>query len=75
MLDNLRDEANSKSFFEDESQTSEAASTASSVPRSTGRLLGMTPVQRFVITVLMMVMVCVLGMMCLLVTGKIGFYF
>jgi len=35
----------------------------------------MTPIQRFIIAVLMMVMVCVLGAMCLLITGKIGFYF
>lgn len=75
MLDNLRDEANSKPFFEDEEQPAETGPVIMSEPPRSGRFLGMTPMQRFVIAILMMVMVCVLGMMCLLITGKIGVYF
>jgi hypothetical protein len=39
------------------------------------KFLGMTPIQRFVISVLIMMTVCVLGTMFLLVTEKIGIYF
>ena len=74
MLDNLRDDSKSAPFFEDGTQTA-AAAAASPTLRSNSRLLGLTPIQRFVIAVLIMVIVCVFGMMCLLVTGKIGFYF
>jgi hypothetical protein len=34
----------------------------------------MTPIQRFIISVMLLLMVCMLGMMCLLVTGRIGIY-
>ena len=76
MLDNLRDDDSSKPFFEDEEAPVAKGSVSMSEPsRSSGRFLGMTPTQRFVIAMLMMVMVCVLGAMCLLITGKIGIYF
>jgi hypothetical protein len=75
MFDNLRDEANSQPFFEDNQQPAEPEAVTMSAPPRSGRFLGMTPIQRFVIAVLIMFMVCVLGMMCLLITGKIGFYF
>lgn len=76
MLDNLRDDDSSKPFFEDEEAPVIKESVTMSEPsRSSGRFLGMTPIQRFVIAMLMMFMVCVLGMMCLLITGKIGLYF
>ncbi len=39
---------------------------------SAGSLLGMTPAQRLIIAVLLLAAVCVLGTMCLLVTGRIG---
>ncbi len=35
------------------------------------RLLGLTPVQRFVIMLLIFIMTCVLGSLCLLLTGKV----
>jgi len=35
------------------------------------KLLGLTPVQRFVIMLLIFVLTCVLGSLCLLLTGKI----
>ncbi len=80
MLDNLRDEANSQPFFKDESDLTTAETTA--LPESRpmrriggGKFLGMTPVQRFVLSFMLLLMVCVLGAMILLVTGKIGIYF
>jgi hypothetical protein len=71
MLDNLRDDATSKPFYEDEAQFRPAAGAAA--PRGISpRLLGMTAQQRFLIAVLLMLAICSLGAMCLLVTGKIG---
>ncbi len=39
-----------------------------------GLFLGMTAPQRLVIAILLMIAVCVLGTMCLMVTGRIGFF-
>lgn len=75
MLDNLREEASSKPFFEDEAQSQQAASGVQPPARKSGKFLGMTPMQRFVIALLLMFLTCTLGMMCLLLTGKIGIYF
>ena len=75
MFDNLRDDASTGSLFEDEAKFQPAAgTTADPVVRRSGKFLGMTPVQRFFIAVLLMFAVCVLGTMCLLVTGKIGLF-
>jgi len=71
MFDNLRDEANS--FDNQEAKFQPASGTISGpIARRSGRFLGMTSIQRFVIVVLLMAAVCVLGTMCLLITGKIG---
>jgi hypothetical protein len=71
MFDNLRDEAHS---FDEEPAKFQPASTTTSGPlaRRSSRFLGMTSIQRFVIAFLLMMAVCVLGLMCLFVTGKIG---
>ncbi|MBI3172943.1 MAG: hypothetical protein HYZ25_04440 [Chloroflexi bacterium] len=82
MFDNLRDDSESKPFFQDESGESPSSLRASlpeprraSSSSSGGRILGMTAIQRFVLSVMLLVMVCVLGMMFLLITGKIGIFF
>jgi hypothetical protein len=74
MFDNLREQANSSPFYEEEAQFQEAAGTATPTPqhRSSGRILGMTPAQRFVIAVMLMSTVCILGALALFVTGKFG---
>lgn len=74
MFDNLRDQANSTPFVEDEANL-RSNMDAASVPqrKSSGPFLGMTAQQRFFIAVIIMIMVCILGTMCLLVTGKISF--
>ena len=76
MFDNLREQANATPFYEEEAQFQPAAGTDSAPPsRPSGkRLLGMTPQQRFIIAVMLMVMACVFGAMCLLATGKIGLF-
>ena len=75
MFDNLRDEASSSPFYEDDqAQFQPAAGTGAPISRKPTKFLGMTAQQRFIIAVLMMVAVCMLGMMCLLITGKFGLY-
>jgi hypothetical protein len=72
MFDNLRDDAES-SFYEEETLPPDEVLVAPAPKRnSSGKLLGMTPVQRFIIAVMLMIAVCTLGTMCLLLTGKIG---
>ena len=75
MFDNLRDQANSTSFLDDEANLKSTTGT-DSVPRRgpSGPFLGMTAQQRFFIAVIMMIMVCILGTMCLLVTGRISLF-
>ncbi|MBI5841602.1 MAG: hypothetical protein HZB19_16040 [Chloroflexi bacterium] len=74
MFDNLREEANASPFFEDEAKFQPAAGTTADPAMRKTKFLGMTPIQRFVIAVMMMIAVCTLGMMCLLITGKIGLF-
>ena len=74
MFDNLREQANSSPFYEEEAQFQEAANTTSAAPqlRSSGRILGMTAAQRFFIAVMLMFATCILGALALFVTGKFG---
>ena len=72
MFDNLRDEAASSPFYEEEAKFQPAAGTGPS-PKRSKRILGMTAIQRFVITFMIMLAVCIIGAMVLLATGKIGF--
>jgi hypothetical protein len=77
MFDNLREQANSSPFYEEEAQFQEAAGTAAAPPSGTSssrRLLGMTGPQRFFIALMLMFMVCIVGALILLVTGKISLF-
>ena len=76
MFDNLRDDANSNPLYEDDkAQAKSAAGTVAPTarPKST-KFLGMTAQQRFIIAAMLMIAVCVLGIMLLLVTGRLGLY-
>jgi hypothetical protein len=73
MFDNLREQANSTPFYEDEAQFQSVEGTNPTSPTSS-RFLGMSPIQRFVISVMLMIMVCAIGAMFLLVTGKFGLF-
>jgi len=76
MFDNLRDDANSSLYEDDDAELfpeEEVIAVASPPRRKTdGKLLGMTSMQRFIIATMLMIAVCALGTMCLLLTGKIG---
>jgi len=76
MFDNLRDDAASNQFYEEEQSASLPPATGSEpffAPNGSKRILGMTGVQRFVIAFMFFMAVCLIGGMALLVTGKIGF--
>jgi hypothetical protein len=71
MFDNLRDD--SSSTFSEESEAKYQPAAGYSTGRAgSKRFLGMTSIQRFVITFLLMLTVCVLGSMVLLVLGKVA---
>ena len=73
MFDNLREQANASPFYEEEAQFQSAETPeATAAPRTPGHFLGMTPMQRFIISVMLMIMVCTIGAMVLLITGKFG---
>ena len=73
MFDNLREQANSAPFYEDEAEFREAERLTVPPRRPTGgQLLGMTPFQRFILAFLLLIAVCVLGSLCLLITGRIS---
>ena len=73
MFDNLREEAASSY---DEKPIYQPASGTESVYAArppSKRILGMTSLQRFVISFMLMLAVCVIGALVLFATGKIGF--
>lgn len=66
MFDDLRQEADASSFFdEEESALPEVSSLG---PR---HFLGMTPAQRFVIALMLLLVACILSAFCLLVTERV----
>jgi hypothetical protein len=75
MFDNLRDQLSSAPLSDDAAKLQSEAGTSSTPPGGSARhFLGMTPQQRFFVTVIMMIMVCILGTLCLLVTGRISLF-
>ena len=67
MLDDLRGDAD---FFNEEEPEAESQGAAAAAPAQS-QFLGMTPVQRFVIAFLFLMMVCILGTFFLLITDTI----
>lgn len=75
MFDNLRDQGGAGPAAENDiglGSTLGADRGASRRAAPARRFLGMTAPQRLVVAVLLMAAVCVLGSMCLLLTGRIG---
>lgn len=70
MFDDLRQQANEADFEEEDDEF-----LSESQPRSSGLFLGMTPPQRFLIAVMLLMMTCILGSFFLLVTEKIALPF
>lgn len=69
MFDNLRDLSDGRKPAEE--VVSPAIPTEDYQPKGSGRFLGMTAGQRFVIAVLLFFAVVLLGSMCLLVTERV----
>lgn len=70
MFDNLRNDA---SLFDDEPELEPAplpSRPSVRAPRRPRRFLGMTPIQRFVLSLMLMTAVCALGTLVMLVSGK-----
>ena len=72
MFDNLRDQANATPIPDEHPEFNPTTSTGPVRRKSSGQFLGMTAEQRFFVTFILMIMVCILGAMCLLVTGRIS---
>ena len=79
MFDNLRESAESP-FYEEESNDlyKEPASrplvSATSIRRNDRRFLGMTAQQRFIVSLMLMFMVCILGTLALFITGRMSLF-
>ena len=78
MFDNLRESAESP-FYEEESNDlyKEPASrplASASVRSSNRRFLGMTAQQRFIVSLMLMFMVCILGTLALFITGRMSLF-
>ncbi len=69
MLNDPQDSNNSSPFYAEEPVVM-TTETEQPVKRE-GLLFGMTAVQRFVVMLLIFILTCVLGSMCLLLTGKV----
>jgi hypothetical protein len=79
MFDNLRDDS---SFYEDEQNDlyQEPEAQAQPVPakkrtnrrRRKARFMGMTAQQRFLLSVMLLITVCVMGVVAMVLTGRMG---
>ena len=79
MFDNLRESADS-SFYEEEPNDlyKEAAPSRKSVSvpgrrRSNGNFLGMTAQQRFILSFMFMLTVCIMGTLAMFLLGRMSF--
>jgi uncharacterized membrane protein HdeD (DUF308 family) len=68
MFDELRQQATEGDTEEPESDEIEGT-----VSGQGNYFLGMTPQQRFLLAVMFALWVCIMGVFCLLATGKVGF--
>ena len=78
MFDGLRNDASDTSGFDDKPMEffpDDKKPAAAPVRRKkpSGQLLGMTAPQRFLIAVMLMIVVCSLGAMCMVISGKFAF--
>jgi cytoskeletal protein RodZ len=81
MFDNLRDSAESSSFYEEEQSDlykEPVPQTASKQKkrrsRSNKRFLGLSPQQRFFVALMLMFTVCILGVLAMFVTGSMSLF-
>lgn len=68
-IDDFRSELDDQFDYADEEERAVEQSVVDSSPQL---FLGMTPIQRFVIVIMLLMMICILSSFCLLVTDKIA---
>ncbi|MBK6791431.1 MAG: hypothetical protein IPG80_02570 [Anaerolineales bacterium] len=73
MFDDLRNDAAKQYEEEAQAEYQPAAISTTGTRARSGKFLGMTSIQRFVLVFLIMLATCILGFLCLFVTGRIGF--
>lgn len=77
MFDNLRDSAES-SFYEEEPNDLYREPVPEPAPRRrrtrSGRFLGMTPQQRFILSVMLFFTVCIMGTLAMFVLEKMSLF-
>jgi hypothetical protein len=72
MLDDFRAQAGDMGFeSEEEDEIQDVYTIKEKAPARRGPFLGMSPPQRFVIAVMLMLMTCILSTFCLLVMEKL----
>lgn len=78
MFDNLRDSASSSPFYEDDidpqSEKQAPAASASPIRPANTRFLGMTAMQRFILSLMLLFTVCVLGTLALFILGRMSVF-
>jgi hypothetical protein len=70
MFDDLRAQANAVDF-EDEKDVLEEIGFREDPPKRRGAFLGMTPPQRFIVSIMLLMMTCILGAFCLLIFDRV----
>jgi hypothetical protein len=71
MLDDLREQADAGTFFDD-LEEEETKPRRGPSPLTRDQFLGMTSVQRLVIALMLLITTCLISALCLLLTGKIA---
>ncbi|HSA99952.1 MAG TPA: hypothetical protein VLE49_04830 [Anaerolineales bacterium] len=77
MFDNLRDSAESSSFYEEEPNDlykEPVAAKTTAKRRSNGRFLGMTAQQRFFVSLMLLFTVCIIGTLAMFILGKMSLF-
>ena len=73
MLDDFREQADAGSFFDDfeEEEVQESIGQRALAPLARERLLGTTPIQRFILALMLLIATFLASASCLLATGRI----
>lgn len=80
MFDNLRDsssnfyEEEQNDIFQQEQQPAAKPAVRTRRKKSSAKFLGMTAQQRFILSVMLMLMVCVMGTLVMFVLGKMSLF-
>ena len=72
MLDDFRNEIDADAFLDElEEEEEDVVEVKSVKPRASSKLFGLTSMQRFILAIMLFLLICVAGSLCLLMSGKI----